>query len=192
VATITPTLGTLKGKTEEWAKELIDLGARNTLLSFKLTKSTTLDLNDADPIPFSALLRGETCRLRRLFLDHERHRRATAQAKSVRRRILQLEEEQGLDPGRLALGVLATERTRTAGAGLVFPLRATARRRAGRTAPGLVTAAPGEGSASIASGMSDGFPTRRRRWSGCWASSCIVKRMRRVAVSFPAPATMLA
>jgi cytochrome P450 len=44
----------------------------------------------------------------------------------------------------------------------------------------------------LAFGTSDGSSTSARRWSGCWASSCIVKPMSRVAVSLPAPATMLA
>ena len=45
---------------------------------------------------------------------------------------------------------------------------------------------------SIAAGISDGSATSSSRWSGCSASSCMVKPMRRVAVSLPAPAIMLA
>lgn len=43
-------------KADQWAKSLIELSSRNTLLNFKNTKTTSLDLTNADPAAVRNLL----------------------------------------------------------------------------------------------------------------------------------------
>ncbi|RYF60891.1 MAG: hypothetical protein EOO27_04110 [Comamonadaceae bacterium] len=45
---------------EQWRKDLIDVGKRNTLLDYRDLKAGTLDLGDARPEPLTALLTGRT------------------------------------------------------------------------------------------------------------------------------------
>lgn len=110
-------------RAEKWADDLIDLSASNTLLSFKATKTTSLDLSNVDEGQLRSLLRGGRCRISALVADPDRRTALRKQATSVRRRIGQLEEEQGLSPARIGAGLLVTDR-KTGGAYASFAFRA--------------------------------------------------------------------
>ncbi|GAA0957355.1 hypothetical protein GCM10009554_68030 [Kribbella koreensis] len=93
-------------KAEEWAASLVDLGHRNTLLHFKDTKTASLDLSDASRLPLDRLLSGSTESLRALLPEPQALKDACVRARNVRRRIVALEEEQGIQAGRIAHGLV--------------------------------------------------------------------------------------
>jgi len=114
----------VRRRVEQWADELIELGPRNTLLHYKDRKTTTLDLTGARPETLANLLAGRKTRLEALFPDGDEHRSACTRARNLRRRILVFEEEQGMDVGRLAHGLLQLEPPPRSGVTPVPPLRA--------------------------------------------------------------------
>lgn len=93
-------------KADQWAKSLIELSSRNTLLNFKNTKTTSLDLTNAEPAAVRNLLHGKSAKLSALFQDSDEHKDARARARNVRRKMNTLAEEQGIEVGKLALGLV--------------------------------------------------------------------------------------
>ncbi|HEX5120595.1 MAG TPA: AAA domain-containing protein [Pseudonocardiaceae bacterium] len=111
-------------KAEEWASQLIDLGPRNTLLHFKNTKQGSLDLTAAEPDALAALIAGKPTRISDLIADASARRDACGRARSLRRKILTFEEEQGVDIGRIAHGMLLVPQQADQGGTPVPALRA--------------------------------------------------------------------
>ncbi|MFH9350846.1 AAA domain-containing protein [Kitasatospora sp. NPDC017646] len=109
---------------QRWADELIDFGPRNTLLHFKDTKTGSLDLTTVSIEAQHALLTGRKVRLASLVSDPSDHKAACLRARYLRRRIMELDEEQGIEAGRLACGLLNVDPPRTRGTTTVLPLRA--------------------------------------------------------------------
>jgi very-short-patch-repair endonuclease len=93
-------------KAAEWAAGLVDLGHRNTLLHFKDTKTASLDLSGSSLGPLDRLLSGSAETLRALQPDPHLLKEACVRAKNIRRRIVALEEEQGIEAGRIAHGLV--------------------------------------------------------------------------------------
>lgn len=93
-------------KAEEWANKLIDLGPRNTLLHFRNTKLSCLDLTAADPDELRRMLSGSAVRLDRMVTDPTAYKDACLRARNLRKRIGVFEEEQGVDVGRVAQGLV--------------------------------------------------------------------------------------
>lgn len=114
----------VRRKAEQWAKELIDLGPRNTLLHFKNTKTGSLKLTGCDLTALEELFREKKTALRSLFLDPDDHRDACSRARNLRRKIRALREEQGLEVGKLACGLVGTPPPRTHGTSQAPGLRA--------------------------------------------------------------------
>lgn len=109
---------------EKWAHELIDLGPRNTLLRYRDTKTTTLDLSRAEQAALSRLLSGGRTRLSALLPHEETRAEACQRARSLRRRMVELEEEQGVEAGRLAYGLFRLPAPPTRGTTPLPDLRA--------------------------------------------------------------------
>ncbi|MFB6392265.1 AAA domain-containing protein [Polymorphospora lycopeni] len=107
-----------------WADQLIDFGPRNTLLYSKERQATTLDLAGAAVDGIAELLRGQKVRLRTLFPDPERHNTACNTARGLRRKLVELEEEQGIQAGWVARGLLCMVGPYTRGSTQMQPLRA--------------------------------------------------------------------
>lgn len=107
-----------------WAEELIELDRRNTLLHFRTTKTTTLDLCNADPDAFAALLAGRKKRLTELFRDSSALADAVKRVRTVRRRVRELDEEQGVQTGYLARGFVEWEVPPSGQGSAAMPLRA--------------------------------------------------------------------
>ncbi|WP_327034416.1 AAA domain-containing protein [Micromonospora ureilytica] len=107
-----------------WADQLIDFGPRNTLLYFKERQTTTLDLAEAAADGVACLLRGQKVRLRTLFPDQERHNSACNTARGLRRKLVELEEEQGIQAGWVTRGLLCMVGPYTRGSVPMQPLRA--------------------------------------------------------------------
>ncbi|WP_196222588.1 AAA domain-containing protein [Micromonospora sp. CP22] len=107
-----------------WADRLIDFGPRNTLLYFKERQATTLDLAEATADGISDLLRGKKVRLRTLFPVQESHNRACNTARTLRRKLVELDEEQGIQAGWVARGLLCMVGSYTRGSVPMQPLRA--------------------------------------------------------------------
>jgi very-short-patch-repair endonuclease/DNA polymerase III delta prime subunit len=114
----------VRAATERWADDLIDLGHRNTLLHYKDTKTATLDLTAARPEVVAALLAGNKVRLNALITDPAEHKIACTRARNLHKKILELDEEQGVEAGHLARGMLRVASPTTRGAVPVPPLRA--------------------------------------------------------------------
>ncbi|MDG9688802.1 AAA domain-containing protein [Streptomyces sp. DH17] len=115
---------TVAARAQEWADALIDFGPYNTLLHFKNTKTASLDITGAAPSALTSLLAGRKTRLAGLFSDSAEHAAACSRARSLRRKMVELEEEQGIEAGRLALGLLRVEPPPTRGKAPVPGLRA--------------------------------------------------------------------
>lgn len=117
-------LALVRRKAEGWAHDLIDLNPRtNTLFSFTAGRGAGVDLTDADALVLDKLYGGEKVRLSALVPDDDRRSGAVRQMRLLRRRIVQLDEEQGFDAGKLALGVVSEHnRARGTGLGLRAPL----------------------------------------------------------------------
>ncbi|MEV0611087.1 AAA domain-containing protein [Polymorphospora rubra] len=107
-----------------WADQLIDFGPRNTLLYSKERQATTLDLAGAAADGKAELLRGQKVRLRTLFPDPERHNTACNTARGLRRKLVELEEEQGIQAGWVARGLICMVGPYTRGSTQMQPLRA--------------------------------------------------------------------
>ena len=90
----------------KWADDLIDLGRMNTLLYFKDTKTSTLDLTQADPLALTRLLAGQKTHLNALIKDPSVHQAACTRARNIRKKIVAFEEEQGINVGHLARGLV--------------------------------------------------------------------------------------
>ena len=90
----------------KWADDLIDLGRTNTLLYFKDTKTSTLDLTQADPLALTRLLAGQKTHLNALIKDPSVHQAACTRARNIRKKIVAFEEEQGINVGHLARGLV--------------------------------------------------------------------------------------
>ena len=90
----------------KWADDLIDLGRSNTLLYYKDTKTSTLDLTEADPTAVARLLAGQKTHLNALIKDLTVHRAACTRARNIRKKIVSFEEEQGIYVGHLARGLV--------------------------------------------------------------------------------------
>ncbi len=114
----------LQAKAEVWAKELIQLDARNTLLNFKLTKTMSLDLGTCPDSVAQQLMSGEEVRLGQLFADQQEYKDACVRTRNVVRRIRGFSEEQGVDVGRLVLGRVSSDGGRRGGARAPVALRA--------------------------------------------------------------------
>ncbi|MFE0209049.1 AAA domain-containing protein [Streptomyces sp. NPDC058985] len=115
---------TVAARAQEWADALIDFGPYNTLLHFKNTKTASLDVTGAEPSALTSLLAGRTTRLAGLFPDTAEHAAACSRARSLRRKIVELDEEQGIEAGRLAMGLLRVQPPPTRGKAPVPGLRA--------------------------------------------------------------------
>ncbi|MDQ0935189.1 AAA domain-containing protein [Streptomyces turgidiscabies] len=111
-------------RAQEWADALIDFGPYNTLLHFKDTKTASLDVTAAAPQAVTSLLAGRKTRLISLFPEAADHTAACGRARSLRRKMVELDEEQGIEAGRLALGLLRVEPPSTRGKAPVSALRA--------------------------------------------------------------------
>lgn len=109
---------------DEWAKKLIDLSYRNTLLYFKNTKTASLDLTNADHDALAALAIGGKVRLAQLITDTQAHKDACAQARNINKRVLLFREEQGVEVGKVAFGMVTTPAPLVSGASKVSKLRA--------------------------------------------------------------------
>ncbi|MGH3435048.1 MAG: hypothetical protein ACRDRN_01110, partial [Sciscionella sp.] len=111
-------------KAEQWANELIDLGNRNTLLRFTNTRSSSLNLTECDPAARKELFAGNKTALQRLFPDQDEHRDACTRARKLHRTIRGISEEQGLDVGKLACGLVKVPPPRIGSGALKQGLRA--------------------------------------------------------------------
>ncbi|MEU8202013.1 AAA domain-containing protein [Streptosporangium sp. NPDC049046] len=98
--------GAVRKAAAKWADGLIDLDGKNTLLYFKKGAPATLDLNGADPPALTALFHGKPTRLSVLFRDSARRDAMCARARTLRKKIITLDEEQGIETGRLARGLV--------------------------------------------------------------------------------------
>ncbi|GLY24452.1 AAA domain-containing protein [Micromonospora sp. NBRC 101691] len=117
-------LGLVQQAAGRWADQLIDFGPRNTLLYFKERQAATLDLGQATTDGMAELLAGRKVRLRALFPDQDRHNAACVTARGLRRKLVELEEEQGIQAGWVARGLVCMVGTYTRGSVPMQPLRA--------------------------------------------------------------------
>ncbi|GAB3420351.1 AAA domain-containing protein [Flindersiella endophytica] len=99
-------LSAVREKADDWVRLLVELSARNPLLRYRDYKTSTLDVSGADESALLRLLDGKKVRLRQLFQAEKAYGEARARAAALRRRFLLFEEEQGLEVGRLACGLL--------------------------------------------------------------------------------------
>ncbi|MFC4854618.1 AAA domain-containing protein [Actinophytocola glycyrrhizae] len=104
----------IRNKANQWAKALIDLDYRNTLLNFQLTRSS-LDLTGSDPAALGRLLNGNRTNLRALFDTEDKRRDACLRIRDVRRKATAFREEQGIDVGKIACGLIRTDPAKSAG-----------------------------------------------------------------------------
>ncbi|MBF6088913.1 DUF4011 domain-containing protein [Nocardia cyriacigeorgica] len=114
----------LERKANEWAKELIQLDARNGLLNFTVTKTSSLDLASSPDSALRQLFSGQQVRLGELFTPGDAYRDACTRTRTLARRIRGFSEEQGVDVGRLVFGRVTSEPVKRGGARAPVPLKA--------------------------------------------------------------------
>jgi hypothetical protein len=114
----------VRSAADEWADALVDLSHRNGLVCYRDSKTTTLDFTDAKPEVLSGFLAGRKTRLAELYPDPEQHARACTRARNLRRKILEFDEEQGVEVGHVACGLVNLDPPTTRGPVPVPPLRA--------------------------------------------------------------------
>lgn len=79
----TSRLDIVRGKAEQWADELIDLGRYNTLLYYRDSKTATLDLTDSQADSLAQFLVGHKTRLSALLAGRENHAAACPRPESA-------------------------------------------------------------------------------------------------------------
>lgn len=89
---------------KKWARELIDLGGRNTLLYYKDLKGT-LDLSGAAPNALTTLLAGRPVPLSALYPALEDRADARKRCQLIHKKVRELREERGISAGYLASGM---------------------------------------------------------------------------------------
>jgi len=89
-----------------WVDKLVDTSARNPLVRLADTKTTTLDLADADPAARTRLLESQAVQLTALFPDPQTVGDARTRVRNIRGRARTLREEQGVEVLYLAQGLL--------------------------------------------------------------------------------------
>lgn len=89
----------------QWANALIDLGGRNNLIYYRDLKVGTLDLADAEPAAMTQLHAGRKVRLTRLFPPGRLVPPPLKNARRIRDKIRELDEERGIRAGYLAIGM---------------------------------------------------------------------------------------
>lgn len=119
----TSRLELVRRRSEQWATALVDLTPRNPLLHFKDTAST-LDLTDAAAPGLDRLVTGSAVRLSALIPDPDARTAACRRLRTVRKRVVLAAEEQGIEIGRLARGLLRVEPPAGRGSAPVRALRA--------------------------------------------------------------------
>jgi very-short-patch-repair endonuclease len=92
-----------------WADTLVDLTPNNPLLHLRERSASTLDLTAASPDGLARLLAGRGTRLTALFEDGQARDLAARRLRSVRKRATMIAEEQGIEVGRIARGLLRLE-----------------------------------------------------------------------------------
>lgn len=90
---------------KKWARELIDLGGRNTLLYYKDLKGGTLDLSGAAPSALTTLLAGRPVPLSTLYPALENRADARRRCQLIHKKVRELREERGISAGYLACGM---------------------------------------------------------------------------------------
>lgn len=97
--------GLVRRTVKQWVNELIDLGGRNNLLHYRDLKTGTLGLDGADEEALTALLKGRTTRITRLFQIEELRKDAIRRARAVHRKAKENFEERGIATLYLACGI---------------------------------------------------------------------------------------
>ncbi len=88
-----------------WARELVDLGGRNTLLWYRDLTVGTLDLTHAHPSGLAMLLAGRPTRLSTLVREPGSLADSRRRARAIRAKTVELAEERGIEAGWLAVGL---------------------------------------------------------------------------------------
>jgi very-short-patch-repair endonuclease len=89
-----------------WTDQLYDLGGSNNLLRARELAAGTLNLDTAEDTARHRLLDGKTVALSSLFPDDEAFRRAAKRAKTIFKKVKEMQEERGIDVDYLALGTV--------------------------------------------------------------------------------------
>jgi very-short-patch-repair endonuclease len=119
-----PAAAFMRRKADQWAKELIQLDAGNSLLNFTISKTRALDLTGCPQEVVSEMLSGAPVRLNELFHGADAQRDACRRAGDLVRKLREHHEEQGVDVGRLVYGRVCSEPTNRSGHHLPVALRA--------------------------------------------------------------------
>jgi len=91
---------------QRWTKDLIDTGKRNPLLWFKDLSVGTLAFGpDMPPAAMTGLLTGRPVAMSSLFVTETARNDARKRLRAIRKKIVELQEERGIDTGYLAMGL---------------------------------------------------------------------------------------
>jgi very-short-patch-repair endonuclease len=101
------------GALAEWRAQLIDVGATNRLLYYRVLKVGTLDLADADRVGIEQLRRLQPVRLGRLFSDPDRLASAQRSVRQIAAKARAAAEEFGVPISYLAVGMATWDDDRT-------------------------------------------------------------------------------
>lgn len=100
---------------ERWTKDLIDTGKRNPLLYYRDLQAGTLTLDGASEAALTAFLRGRSTALTTLFPSPEALADARKRIRTIRQKVVTLQEERGIQTGYLAIGLATWTEPETPG-----------------------------------------------------------------------------
>jgi very-short-patch-repair endonuclease len=89
-----------------WSDQLYNLGGNNNLLRARELTAGTLNLDAAETTAKQRLLSGRSVTLASLFPDDEKFGRAAKRAKTIFKKVKEMQEERGIDVGYLAIGTV--------------------------------------------------------------------------------------
>lgn len=95
----------IEAAVKQWTKNLVDIGKRNPLLYYRDMKLGTLSLEAASGFAMESLLAGKTVSSSTLFIDRAIHDDASKRLRTIRKKVVELQEERGIQTGFLALGL---------------------------------------------------------------------------------------
>lgn len=97
--------GLVRVAIQQWVNSLVDLGGRNNLLYYRDLKVGTLSLDEAVPAALGRLHAGQSVQLSHLFPRSLTLLPPVKNARTIRSKIQELDEERGIRAGYLAVGL---------------------------------------------------------------------------------------
>ncbi len=109
------TFSLVHSKAESWSNQLVGLDPYNKLLYLTKRPGVTLELTSAPAGELDKLFNQEKLRLKNFFPDPIAYDEACKPVRFIKRKVIELEQEQGIEAAWVACGVVTTLKSSTRG-----------------------------------------------------------------------------